>query len=144
MYNWFSNFLPYDMPLVYQNIMFRTKENFYQAMKMPKEEVILRKEIAYMLPAQAKRATKDSEKYPLRWDWNDSLALQVMEYGLRWKFHRDTLYWYPKLVASGSDEIVEINNWHDNFWGNCICTKCASISGLNNLGKILMKIRGEK
>lgn len=141
--NWFSNFLPFDFPLVYQDIQFKTNENFYQAMKMPKDRVDLRKQIAYMLPAQAKRAIRDKEKYPWRKDWDDTLKLEVMEYGLRWKFAPDTLYWYPMLVATDEDEIVEFNNWHDNFWGDCLCEKCKKIKGHNNLGKLLMKIRKE-
>lgn len=32
--------------------------------------------------------------------------------------------------------IIEENDWHDNFWGNCICPKCRGIRGDNYLGKL--------
>jgi ribA/ribD-fused uncharacterized protein len=123
--------------------MFKTNENFYQAMKLPKEEVNLRKQIAYMLPNKAKLALRDQNKFITRWDWTDDLKLQVMEFGLRWKFQPEALYWHPKLISTGDEELIEINTWHDNFWGNCICAKCEKIKGQNWLGKLLMKIRQE-
>lgn len=140
--NWFSNFLVFDYPLFYQGIQFLTNENFYQAMKMPKDRVDLRKQIACMHPAQAKKAIRDKEKFLWRKDWNDKLKLEVMEYGLRWKFAPDT-HWYLLLMATDGDDIVEWNNWHDNFWGDCKCKKCEKIEGKNHLGKILMRIREE-
>jgi hypothetical protein len=40
--------------------------------------------------------------------------------------------------------IIETNNWHDNWWGDCICgqPKCAE-KGKNHLGKIITSIRDE-
>jgi len=46
------------------------------------------------------------------------------------------------LLDTGSQELVEGNVWHDNFWGNCTCSKCPE-PGENHLGKLLMKIRSE-
>ena len=46
-----------------------------------------------------------------------------------------------KLLATGNSILIEGNYWHDNFWGNCLCSKCKYIKGRNNLGKILMKRR---
>lgn len=132
--NWFSNMLPLDRPIIYQGIAYHTVENFYQAMKIPKNQLELRKRIAAMNPLQAK---KEIRKYSLREDWDD-IKLSVMEYALRIKFAKGTT-WYDKLKNTGTDEIVEWNNWGDIFWGKDIQTKL----GDNNLGKILMKIRDE-
>jgi len=44
------------------------------------------------------------------------------------------------LAATGTTKIVEINWWHDNYWGSCKCVKCFR-SGNNHLGQILMKER---
>jgi predicted NAD-dependent protein-ADP-ribosyltransferase YbiA (DUF1768 family) len=41
-------------------------------------------------------------------------------------------------MATGSEEIIEWNNWGDRIWG-----KTYDGVGENHLGKILMKIREE-
>lgn len=56
-----------------------------------------------------------------------------------------------QLLATGDEELVEENTWHDNYWGICICNKCMQArahcnydeSTSNQLGKILMKVREE-
>ena len=134
--NWFSNMLPLDKPYLYQGTLYKTSENFYQAMKLPKDKIDLRKEIASMSPYQAKR---DIKKYTWRDSWNQEESLKVMEHILRVKFGPNTI-WETKLKMSQDYELVEWNNWGDNFWGKDIVSK----RGENNLGKILMKIREEK
>lgn len=47
--------LPLDRPIIYQGIAYHTVENFYQAMKIPKNQLELRKRIAAMNPRQAKK-----------------------------------------------------------------------------------------
>jgi len=135
--NWFSNMLPMDEPYEYQGILYRTSENFYQAMKLPKDRIDLRTEIAAMNPYKAKTAIRDRKKYLWREDW-ESDKLAVMEYILRIKFAKGTS-WAAKLLATGNEEIVEWNNWNDRFYGKDIRTGV----GENNLGKLLMKIRDE-
>lgn len=48
-----------------------------------------------------------------------------------------------ELLRSHPYEIVEWNRWHDNFWGCCVCPRCAEkdLKSGNYLGKILMKVR---
>jgi predicted NAD-dependent protein-ADP-ribosyltransferase YbiA (DUF1768 family) len=134
--NWFSNMLPFDEPMIYQDIMFKTPENFYQAMKLPKHDIALRKEIADMLPFEAKKAIRDKSKYKWREDWSREKALKIMKYTLDFKFKKGTS-WYNKLVMTENWEITEWNNWGDLYWGKDINTG----KGENNLGKILMEIR---
>ena len=43
------------------------------------------------------------------------------------------------LLATGDANLEEGNTWNDTFWGVDLANGC----GQNNLGKILMKIRGE-
>jgi ribA/ribD-fused uncharacterized protein len=133
--NWFSNFLPFDEPLVYQGIEYSTPEHYYQAMKT--HDVEMRQKIAMETPGRAKRL---GAKVILRSDW-DAIKLQVMETALRYKFAPGTS-WHKKLEATGDEEIVEWNNWHDKIWGRCVCSGC-NRQGENLLGKLLMKLRTE-
>ena len=142
--NWFSNMLPLDEPFEYQGIAFSTVENFYQAMKVPKENVELRRRIAAMEPHQAKtEARRLARRGLLRQDFH-AQKLDVMMFALRKKFAKGTR-WHRRLMETGDEQIVEANNWHDQFFGNCICGEreaCAA-PGENHLGKLLMELRDE-
>lgn len=131
--NWFSNMRRLRKPFLYQGIEFKTVENFYQAMKLPKNDLEGRKRIAAMSAFGSK---KESKKIPKNEEKRE-LSLQVMEFGLRKKFVEDD-FWREKLI-NYRGEIVEWNNWGDKFFGKCIF----SGEGENNLGKILTKIRNE-
>lgn len=134
--NWFSNFLPLDEPMQFKGgLSFTTVENFYQAMKTLDESD--RSKIAVMSAGESKRYGK---RVKLRADW-DERKLDVMEYALRKKFAPGTS-WHRKLMAAVG-EIVEWNYWHDNYWGNCTCSRCKGKPGENHLGRLLMKIRTE-
>ena len=61
--------------------------------------------------------------------------------GLRKKFANPELR--DLLLATGDEELVEGNYWHDNEWGNCTCPRCKNIPGKNKLGKLLMQVREE-
>lgn len=139
--NWFSNFEPFDKPYFYQGITFLYPETFYQAMKTDKHNIKIRKHIASLSPSKAKKfwRKKENKKY-LRKDWHD-VSLQVMEFIVRVKFLPGTT-WYIRLLKE-EGEIVETNNWHDNFYGACICERCKNRVKHNHLGKILMNIRDE-
>ena len=49
------------------------------------------------------------------------------------------------LLSTGEQELIEGKYWHDNFFGNCYCSKRDSCKkeGKNWLGKILMIVRDE-
>ena len=83
-------------------------------------------------PGEAKRRGKNIK---LRLGWED-MKLGVMEGLVRQKFSND---WYlaERLLKTGDAELIEGNWWGDTFWGVCMG------KGENNLGKILMKVRGE-
>jgi predicted NAD-dependent protein-ADP-ribosyltransferase YbiA (DUF1768 family) len=42
-----------------------------------------------------------------------------------------------KLIATPDEELIEYNEWHDNFWGMCTCNVCANKTHQNKLGKLL-------
>lgn len=135
--NWFSNMERLDEPIKYQNTLYYTVENFYQAMKLPKDRTDLRAEIAAMNPYSAKKSIRDREKY--LWDegWTKEKSLEVMEYALRIKFAQQK---FKKLLDISKEidvGIIEYNNWGDKFWG----VDLVSNIGDNHLGKILMDIR---
>ena len=134
--NWFSNMKPLDTPFEYQGIVFKTVENFYQAMKLPKYRDDLRREIASMNPYEAKRAIKDEGKYYWDKSWTKEKSLEVMEYALSIKFAEGTS-WAKKLLMTEDWQIVEWNNWNDTFWGKDLKTN----TGFNHLGKLLMRQR---
>jgi ribA/ribD-fused uncharacterized protein len=136
--NWFSNMLPFDQPFVYQGVVYTAVENFYQAMKMPKDRVDLRDLIAMMTPHKSKTAIRDREKFPWRSDWTDELALKAMKMALNHKFKKGTS-WHTKLMQTEDWEIVEWNNWGDKKWGKDIRDR----QGENQLGKLLMEIRSQ-
>jgi predicted NAD-dependent protein-ADP-ribosyltransferase YbiA (DUF1768 family) len=74
-------------------------------------------------PGEAKKlARKLTAQGYLRKDWEQA-SLGIMEGLVRQKFSL-----YPtlreKLLATGDEELVEGNYWHDNFWGACSCRKC--------------------
>lgn len=140
--NWFSNFEPLDEPYVYQGITFRYPETFYQAMKTHKHDIKTRQHIASLTPSKAKkfwRIKGNKQKYQ-RKDWHN-ISLEVMEHIVRVKFAKGTT-WHNRLLKE-EGEIVEWNNWHDNFYGKCVCDSCMNKEKYNHLGRILMMIRDE-
>lgn len=136
--NWFSNMLPFEKSLIYQNMEFKTVENFYQAMKLPKDRIDLRAEIANLSPYKAKTEIRNKERYPWDSNWSTEKSLKVMRYTLDWKFQKNT-DWSRKLKITKDLglELVEWNNWGDAFLGKNIKTR----EGHNHLGKMLMEIR---
>lgn len=130
--NWFSNFIPFEKPLVFEGITFRTPEAFFQAMKL--ESVADREQVASMPPGPGKRFAR---RRPLRADW-EHIKRFVMELAIRHKFAPGTKA-FDMLMATGSEEIVEWNNWGDTTWGRDVETG----RGLNLLGELLMKLRAE-
>lgn len=114
----------------------KTMEHFFQASKTPNIEEFL-DILAADTPGKAKRLGRKCMLYP---DW-EKIKINVMESGLYLKFSDPILK--TKLLETGNEILEEGNYWHDNFWGNCYCDRCKNITGQNNLGKLLMKLRAE-
>lgn len=132
----FSNFQPFDVPLIEDGISYTTVEHYYQAMKTL--DISFRLFIAQSpTPSIAKRRGRSVK---LRDDW-ELAKIDIMKTALKHKFSKGTSH-YDKL-KNYNHPIVEINYWHDNFWGKCMCHTCVTnnISYTNCLGKLLEEIR---
>ena len=123
-----SNFYP--SILVYNGIAYSSSEAAYQAQKTLDNDE--RKRISKLGPKQAK---EEGRKLTLREDWED-IKINEMYNICKAKFTQNPIL-ARKLLKTRDQELVENNHWNDTFWGVC------NGEGLNNLGKILMRIRKE-
>lgn len=135
-YRWLSNF--WIAPTQIMSLTYSTTEHFYQAMKCAdplERHEILRAET----PGQAKRL---GASVAIRPDW-DEIKVSVMRIASFSKFSQSREL-ANRILSTGDEEIVELNHWHDNFWGRCTCDDCVEnpdVIGKNNLGMILMDVR---
>ncbi len=132
-YRWLSNFWFFGKPMQYQGMKFPTNEHFYVAMKT--KDVSIRKQVS---EHPLKGVKKFGQGITIREDWDD-IKLNVMLYGLRYKFSKANPVLRQQLIATGDKGLVESNWWGDDFWGFCLKTE----QGENNLGKLLMQVREE-
>lgn len=142
--NWFSNYVPIDgTPFRYGANNFQTVEAFYQAQKYTPIHEKKITAMAKMKPWEAKAHWRDMPANKrilyMRANWH-MLNNMLMEIALSYKFRPGTAHHKNLMLHSGP--IVEKNNWHDNYWGDCICgaERCAK-QGENRLGKILTKLK---
>lgn len=129
-----SNFWPCQI-VAKNGTIFPSAEHAYQASKsllMTDWQRVL----ACKTPGEAKKVGRS---LTIRPDW-EQIRLLVMERILRQKFSPESEL-ARLLLDTGEAKIQEGNTWHDNFWGNCVCSRCSNIEGENQLGKLLMKIR---
>lgn len=116
-----------------------TVEHAYQMAKVKKEHWPFLMGFSARNVASMKRESRNLTKHPL---WDEESSLRTMRALLRQKFkHGSNLG--VRLMRTGHAYIVEGNYWHDNFWGECTCTKCEDVEKLNNLGQLLMLRRTE-
>lgn len=129
-YSFLSNF--YNSPIRPFDdwILYPTVEHAFQAAKT--NDIIIRKKIASQpTPGKAKSIGRHITLVP---NWRDN-RIYVMYQCLRAKFEQPALR--EKLLATGDAKLIEGNWWGDTYWGVC------NGIGENNLGKLLMKVRGE-
>lgn len=131
-YDWLSNF--YNSPVIYQGLSYKNVESAYQSAKLA--SVFQRINFCELNPSEAK---KMGRKVILRIDWKE-VKENVMFDCILDKFLRVSSLGNA-LLATGTEELVEGNYWHDNLWGSCNCPKCENIVGQNILGQILMRVR---
>ena len=123
-----SNFHIEDV--LYDGIIYPTVEHAYQAAKsLDREERVRVSKLD--TPGKAK---KEGQKLDLREDWEE-VKYQVMLNCTRNKYTDPVL---KQMLLDTSDKYLEETNWwNDQYWGVC------KGNGQNNLGKILMIVRGE-
>lgn len=128
-----SNF--YACEVEFEGEVYPTVEHAFQAAKTENPE-----ERARVRSAKTPKGAKMlGRRVTLRPGW-DYQRVDVMKELVRKKFHHPKMR--EKLLATGDEELVEGNTWHDRYWGRCICPKHDG-DGLNWLGRILMRIREE-
>lgn len=133
-YRFLSNFYP--AIVYYKGVSFPTVEHAYQASKTLDDVVI--RSISKLQADKAGKAKRIGRTVKLRLNW-EVLKLSMMEIFIRQKFDQISLK--KKLLQTGTEELIEGNTWHDNYYGNCECLRCKDIKGENHLGKLLMKVR---
>jgi len=131
-YAFLSNF--HLCKVIYESIEFSCAETAFQAAKCLNEKDRIK--FQNMQPGEAKKLGK---KINLRSDW-EKVKVDVMREIIRIKFSNNPDL-TEKLLKTGNIELIEGNNWHDNFWGDCSCDRCKTISGKNILGNLLMECR---
>lgn len=132
-YRFLSNF--YVWAMNYEGIAYPTVEHAFQAAKAENKRV-RRIFAALEDPGDAKLLGRAIR---VREDWDD-VKIQVMRDLLKIKFSNEALMLI--LTDTRGNDLIEGNYWHDNFWGDCGCPKCEGVAGQNNLGKLLMEVRG--
>ena len=123
-----SNF--YIAPVVYNGLTFQSNEAAFQAQKTLNEGQ--RRKFMRLAPSNAKMKGR---KVVLREDWEE-VKDQIMYEICLAKFTQNKEL-KEKLLATGDEELVEGNTWHDTYWG------VYNRRGKNKLGKILMRVREE-
>lgn len=127
-YAFLSNF--YYSPFMFQGRQYPTVEHFFQAHKAKTYEDF----ISVLMEPTPKGAKQVGRKIKMREDW-ETVKDTIMLEGLRAKFSIKGLR--EKLLATGDEELIEGNHWHDTYWGVC------NGIGKNKLGKMLMQVREE-
>ena len=134
-YSFLSNFQLFEKPMdiTSKRLVFKTNEHFYQTMKFTDYKV--RFEVCNHPSKGLKSFVR---QFTLREDWED-IKLNVMLYGLRYKFSEHNPHLRQKLIWTRNEHIQEGNYWNDKFWGVCLKTG----EGENHLGRLLMQVREE-
>jgi ribA/ribD-fused uncharacterized protein len=134
-YYYLSNF--YYAPFIKNRLRWDTVEHYFQAMKTT--SLKYRTQIRCSTsPVDAKKAGHSAI---LRSDW-EKIKYNIMLFGVRAKFQQNVNL-QKLLLSTNRTILVEGNYWHDNIWGNCICSRCMLVEGSNLLGTILMRVRTE-
>lgn len=105
-----------------------TVEHWYQAGKAVRAGDA-EKIMAAATPGQAKKLGR---RVKLRSDWEE-IKIDFMRELLYEKFEEPTIR--AKLMATHPRELIEANDWGDDFWGDC------SGNGKNVLGDLLEEVR---
>lgn len=84
------------------------------------------------------KSKRKGKEVVIRDDWED-IKLKVMLWVVSNKFKQNKEL--ARMLCDIDVDIVEHNEWHDNFYGDCYCPRCKDIRGSNHLGNILTFVR---
>jgi predicted NAD-dependent protein-ADP-ribosyltransferase YbiA (DUF1768 family) len=143
-----SNFYMLAVPLPWETLFYPSSEHLFVAYKtMNLEDRVWISTLAN--PWMAKRAGGrrgyQGRKIVLRPDWKSDyngaeLRVHVMRHVLYLKYTTNPQL-IRRLCATHPKQLIEGNEWHDNYWGNCTCPRCVNIPGQNLLGRLHMEHR---
>lgn len=138
---WLSNMT--SVPILYKGHLFDSTEAAFMWEKCQDCEIKLAdgSSIPWLefCQTQAPNIVKlRSRDVKLREDWND-VKLEIMYDVLVIKFTQEPFR--SKLIATGTQNIVEGNYWGDKFWG--VDLKETPNEGENWLGRLIMDIRNK-
>jgi ribA/ribD-fused uncharacterized protein len=132
LYGEFSNF--YKCNVKIDGETYKTTEHYFQAMKFQGNKSYFEK-IKNSSSASEAANLGRSRTYPLREDW-ENVKDDIMLKALRAKFTQHTVL--KNLLLSTGDSILVEHTKNDKYWADG-----GDGSGLNMLGKLLMKVRDE-
>jgi len=90
-------------------------------------------------PQAAKRMGNSVPLTPDLVEMWDEAKDMIMKEVLTQKFEIDEM---RDLLLSTKDALlIEGNTWHDQYWGDCRCSRHKKTAGQNKLGQLLMEIR---
>lgn len=115
----------------FDGLEYGSAEHLYQSLKATNDED---KELIRTAPTPD-ASKRVGRKVFSRMDW-DSVKVEAMRLTLYLKFYQNPEL-LLKLVETGNEELVEVNWWHDTFWG----VDCHTGDGENWLGRLLMELR---
>jgi ribA/ribD-fused uncharacterized protein len=125
----------YPSPFIVGTTTYKTSEHFFQAYLTENYA-----DFQAVLDAPDGWAAKRVAKKLRRCASYKNIRIAVMAQALMFKFlaHSDIL---QKLLSCRDDQLIETNNWHDNFWGCCVCAMCEPLPKQNKLGELLKLTR---
>ncbi len=127
-----SNMFPANF--TFNGILYKSSEHFYQSKKCvfdSDERWIINEPSPY-------RAKTKARKVFVRSNWND-IKDAVMIHAVLEKFRQNPDITH--LLMNYNEAIIEWNDWHDNYWGSCMCDNCKDIKGKNKLGNIISQVK---
>lgn len=128
-----SNF--YLAPVPFRGAVFPSSEHAFMAAKT--ESVVeFQAILAARTPGEAKALGRKVSLVP---NW-DTIRYGVMYDVLLSKFANNPGL-RDALLATRGTLLVEGNDWHDQTWGSCTCSRHEGTPGDNALGVILMALR---
>lgn len=130
-YRFLSNFYE-GGPICYRGYAYKTAEHAFQAAKA-KSPIDGEYVALAATPSEAKRRGRNVN---LRPDWEFAKDRIMYEIVHEKFFQNGELA--RQLMATGNEDLVEVNTWNDRYWGTDPLGK-----GQNKLGKTLMKVRSE-
>lgn len=134
-YEFLSNFYPSEFYL--EGHTWKTVEHYFQAQKCLRIDNEMFKKIKdAKRPIDAKRLGRKC-KLVDGWEIKKNI---VMNKAINEKFAFGSKL-CSMLLDTKDAKLIEGNHHHDNCWGDCSCSKCKNINGLNKLGRELMLLR---